>query len=230
MDVGDASQRPVTIVLAGGDALEHPTRRPIPRASLVIAADGGLHHADGLDLAVDVLVGDLDSVDPDRLARAREAGIEVDEHAPDKDDTDLALALALAARRTPPGGRVLVVGGHGGRLDHLAANLTLLTGPTLAAHDVDALMGEAVVTVVRPGAPRRLRGRVDELVTLLALNAPARGVRTSGLAFPLDGSDLQPASSLGVSNRFARPDATVAIDDGVLLAIQPLPDRKDPWP
>jgi len=230
VDVGDASPRPVTIVLAGGDPLELPTVRPIPRPSLVIAADGGLHHADGLDLAVDVLVGDLDSVDPQRLARARAEGVEVEEHAPDKDDTDLALALALAARRTPAGGRVLVVGGHGGRLDHLASNLALLTAATLASHDVDALVGDAVVTVIRPGAPRRLLGRVDELVTLLALSDRARGVRTTGLAFPLAGSDLHPASSLGVSNRFTEALATVAIDDGVLLAIQPLPDDQDPWP
>jgi thiamine pyrophosphokinase len=219
---------PVAIVLAGGDALRSPLVRPLPDADLVVAADSGLHHAQDLGLTVDLVVGDLDSVDPATLARAVDRGARVESHPVDKDATDLALAMDAASTATGRQGRILVVGGHGGRLDHLAANLALLASERYADVAVTALIGDALVTVVR--GERRLGGRVDELVTLLTTHGPARGVTTSGLAFPLDRATLEPGSSLGVSNRFAVPNASVSVESGVLLAIQPNPHAEDPWP
>ena len=50
---------------------------------------------------------------------------------------------------------------------------------------------------------RELEGEPGELLTLLAVNGPAEGVTTEGLAYPLRGETLEPGSSRGVSNVFA---------------------------
>jgi thiamine pyrophosphokinase len=114
---------------------------------------------------------------------------------------------------------VIVVGGYGGRLDHFLANALLLASPSFADLDIEALVGEALVTVIHRKAT--LSGAPGDLCSLLAVGGPARGVRTDGLRFPLDGEDLLPGSTRGVSNEFIEPVATVSLDHGALLAVQP---------
>lgn len=216
----------LTVVLAGGAPLSGTLVRPLPGAARVIAADGGILHAGPLGLTVDVLIGDLDSTPAARIDEARRAGVHIVEHARDKDATDLELALDLA--RDEGAGRVLVIGGHGGRVDHLLGNVGLLASPRYADLELTALLDAAIVTVVRTG--RTLSGRPGEAVTLLATHGSAEGVTTEGLAFPLDGGTLEAGSSRGVSNRLIDDRARVTLERGVLLAVQPDPDPEDPWP
>src|SRR6478735_9382506 len=117
----------VAIVLAGGDPVEPHVRAKLPADAYVVAADSGLHLALPLGLRVDLVVGDFDSADPAIVDRAIEAGARVDRHPVAKDATDLELALDAAYARKPD--RITVVGGNGGRLDHLLGNVTLLSAP-----------------------------------------------------------------------------------------------------
>jgi len=189
----------------------------VPGRGTVIAADGGLERAGELGLEVDVVVGDLDSVSSAALARAETAGTRIVRHPVAKDATDLELALdeaaALGARR------VLVIASAGGRLDHLAASLLLLGAERYAALELDALVGDAVVAVVR--GERTLRGDPGDLVTLLPLGGVAKGVTTSGLEYPLAGETLSSGTTRGVSNVFLAGEAHVSVESGVLLAIRP---------
>ena len=224
---GPAELRQV-VVLAGGDPVELPLPRPLPPSiDLVIAADGGYDAAATLAVPVDVLVGDLDSVTPEGLTTARTAGTRIERHPVDKDRTDLALALDEVVAEGPA--EVVLIGGHGGRLDHLLANVSLLAAPEYAALRITALLGAAVVTVVRDRAT--LLGRPGALVSLLAMHGPAHQVTTTGLRFPLAQATLPVGSSLGVSNEFTGSHATVTVADGVLVAVQPgEPDRIEPAP
>ncbi len=111
-------------------------------------------------------------VDAGELAAAEAAGARVHRHPPDKDATDLALALDLVLARAvgAPGGRrvdVTVIGGHGGRADHLLGNALLLGSERYAPLRLRALWGGAVLRVVRDA--QVLDGAPDGLVSLLAL-------------------------------------------------------------
>ncbi|MFP5308620.1 MAG: thiamine diphosphokinase [Actinomycetes bacterium] len=216
MVVEEPHGRPV-VVLAGGDPVAPAVAVGLPADAYVVAADSGLDHAAALGLDVDLVVGDLDSVSPQRLAAARAAGVEVEEHPTAKDATDLALALDAAAARGPAD--VVLVGGHGGRLDHLLANALVLADDRYAHLRLTARMGPATVTVVRDRA--ELTGTRGELVSLLPVHGPAAGVTTVGLLYPLDGEDLAPGTTRGVSNELTGPRATVTVTDGVLLVVQP---------
>lgn len=219
---------PDVVVLAGGDPLPASlladVAEAIDHASLTVAADAGLHHAHRADREVDVLIGDLDSVDPGALEQARRAGTDVRSYPVDKDATDLALALDLVLERTAGAGAgaerpdVLVIGGHGGRTDHLVANLLLLAAERHAPLRIHAWWGADMLHIVRDSV--RLTGAVGSNVSLLALHGAAEGVRTTGLRFPLDDAVLAAGSSLGMSNRMCAPDATVAVRSGVLAVLQ----------
>lgn len=212
----DTFERTV-LVLAGGEGIDRSLRALLPEADSVIAADSGLSVAESLGLRVDLVVGDLDSVDPEALERARRAGAAVEGHPPDKDATDLELALAAARRDGAT--RIVVVGGAGGRLDHLLANVDVICSPALAGTAVEALIGKSRLTVIRARA--LLAGIPGEYLSLLPVGGPVGGVTTSGLRFPLRGETLRPGASRGVSNEFAAPVASVEIRAGVLLAVAP---------
>jgi len=205
------------VVVTGGDPVSVDERAKVPDAAFVVAADSGIEHAQALGLPVHVAVGDFDSVHPAALARAEAAGAAIERHPAAKDATDLELALDVALAHRPR--RVVVLGGHGGRLDHLLANATLLASPAYDEVEVVAHLGGATVTVVRSEAA--VHGAVGELVSLLAIHGAATGVRTEGLLYPLRREDLRPGSTRGVSNELVAPTATVALDAGVLLVVQP---------
>jgi thiamine pyrophosphokinase len=205
------------IVVTGGDPVPRRALDGLPEGALVIAADSGVEHAQALGLPIHLAVGDFDSVAPAALDAAAAAGATVERHPTAKDATDLELALDAALAHAPT--RVHVLGGHGGRLDHLLANALLLASDRYAAVEVVAEMGPARLTVVRHAA--RLHGRVGEIVTLLAAHGPAVGITTEGLQFPLADEDLQPGSTRGVSNVLLGEHASVRVRTGVLVAVQP---------
>lgn len=211
----------VALVFAGGEASPPGVVADVGRGALVVAADSGAVHARREGRAIDVLVGDFDSIPPALLAELEAAGVDVRRHPVDKDRTDLALALdaAVAAGAT----ELVVVGGHGGRLDHELANALLLAAEEYAPYRVEARWGAARLTVVR--GRRELRGGPGELLSLLPLGGPAVGVTTEGLDYPLHDAELHPGVTWGVSNRFGGPSAAVSVARGVLLAVQPGPER-----
>lgn len=231
---------PDVVVLAAGDPMPLDTddvvAAALDGAALTVAADGGILHAHRLDRDVDVLVGDLDSVPDAALARARASGTRVITHPVDKDATDLELALALitdtagttvdgttidgdAGPHVPEAPNVWVVGGHGGRADHLVGHLLLLAAPQFAGLHLHARWGAATVDVVRDRTT--VHGRAGDLVSLLAVHGPADGVTTEGLRFPLERARLAAGTSLGLSNRMLTDAATVHVTDGVVAVIRP---------
>lgn len=209
--------RPHVLVFTGGEPVPVEVLSTLPRATTVIAADSGLRSAQALGLPVHAVVGDMDSVEPDELAAAAAAGARIERHPAAKDATDLELAMDAAVELDPAA--ITVVGGAGGRLDHLLAAMLLLTAERYASIPVVARTGSAIVTVVRDVG--WLSGHEGALVTLLAVRGPAEGVTTTGLRFGLAGERLEPGSTRGVSNEFTGERASVRLDTGVVLAIQP---------
>ncbi len=207
------------IVVAGGVPIDVAVVDRLPADAIVIAADSGAAQAARLGLHVDLVVGDLDSLAPGQLDAAVAGGAAVERHRPDKDKTDLELALDAAVERGVE--RIVVVAGQGGRLDHALANLLLLASADYETTHLEAIVGHAHLHVVRAGPSHELEGTPGELVSLLAVNGPARDVYSEGLAWALTGDDLLPGSSRGVSNVFLAPTALVSIGEGVLLAIVP---------
>jgi thiamine pyrophosphokinase len=205
------------LVFAGGDPPGPEGLARSAGADLVIAADSGLAHARALGVHVDLVIGDLDSVDPAALDAAVADGTVVEQHPAAKDATDLELALDAALHRGATA--VHVVGVGGGRLDHFLGNVLLLASPHYATARVDAHVGGAHVTVVHDHVD--LDGAPGALCSLLPLGGPAVGVLTDGLRFPLHRETLPPGTTRGVSNEFLGTRATVSLESGVLLAVIP---------
>lgn len=209
------------LIVLGGDTPPLGVTDVVPGHDLVIAADSGVDLALALGLSVDLAVGDFDSVTVDGLARIEGQGARIERHPAAKDATDFELALEAAQQMGASA--ATVIGGGGGRLDHLLANALVMASSRFEALDLVALDGPARLHVVR--RRRCLHGEPGELVTLLAANGPATGITTSGLRYPLTDDRLEPGSSRGVSNQLIGSEAEVVVGSGVLLVVLPGPDH-----
>ena len=184
------------------------------RPELVIAADSGLHAVLHRGWVPDLVVGDLDSVDPAALAEATDAGARVEPAAIDKDETDLELALLAAVDAGADTVRVIVRGD--GRLDHQLANLVALAAPELAAVEVSAAVGEHEAWVVR--GERRLTLEIGRHLALLPVGGSA-WVTSEGVAFPLADEELSPFAGRGIANRVTAEPVRIAVHAGVVLVL-----------
>jgi thiamine pyrophosphokinase len=212
----------VTLIVAGGARPDPLVVAALPEVDRCIAADSGADLALAVGLHVDLVIGDLDSVSADGLERARAGGAEVREFAPDKDRTDLELAVEAAAEGDPD--RLVIIGLAGGRLDHALANIGTLARAARPGLEVDGLIGSARLTVVL--GSRTLTGALGETVSLLPVLGPVEGVTTTGLEYPLDDEPLAAGVARGMSNRFVANRATIEVGSGLLIAIQPFALRE----
>ena len=189
---------------------------------LVIAADAGAETAERLGSRPDLAVGDFDSIDPAALVRLEAAGVPVEISPTAKDESDAELAVRAALARGADA--LTIVGGFGGRPDHLIANIGLLALPELAGMSVELVDGTTRLSLLRGPGRRSLAGRAGDLVSLLPLGLGVEGVTTDGLAWPLTDEPLPAGPARGLSNVRVGPLAEVSVRIGLLLVIETMVD------
>jgi len=184
-----------TILLGGALSVDDRVLALVAE-SRVIAADGGMRHAEALGVRPEVWVGDFDSTDADLVARFPE--ITRKSFPPAKNLTDGALAVEEALERGA--GRIVMAGAlQGERTDHGLMNMLLavrlagdgidivLTSGEEEAHPL--LAGETVVEMPE-GALFSVLG-VSDLAGLSIDNA----------IYPLEDFALPFGAARGVSNK-----------------------------
>ena len=214
-----AQQDGPILVFANGELAEIGwVNTYLARAAAVVAADGGLRHLLPLGRRPNALIGDLDSLPPGVVAE--EAADRVIRYPRDKDETDLELALLYAVEQYP-GHEVLILGGFGGRLDHMLANILVLAHPRLLGQPirfVDDRESAWLLTADAPGATT-IHGAPGDIVSLLPLGGPAHVLATTGLRWPLRDETLLFGPARGVSNEMTAAVATVRLGAGVVLCV-----------
>jgi thiamine pyrophosphokinase len=125
------------------------------------------------------------------------------------------MELAFLAARARGSTELVVVGGKGGRLDHLLVNAALIAACDWAS--VVWMTGSEIAYVVR--RLLTIDGRAGDLLTLIAWGGDAHGVTTEGLRFPLSSETLAFGTARGLSNVMLEPRAKVSLSSGVVLAI-----------
>ena len=206
------------VVVAHGDVDPHD-RAQLQDAQLVVAANGGALALEKWGVVPHAIVGDLDSLD---LARAQEyaaRGVTVVPFSPEKDESDLELAIAYAVEAKADD--ILLLGIFGGeRFDHELANTLLLAGESYRGRGLRAVRGQVAVRALRGGERLELAGAIGDGVTLLAVGGDAEGVRTQGLRYALAFETLRFGAARGLSNVVMSQPASVACDRGALLVIE----------
>ena len=193
-------------------------RRTLTEApdALVVAADGGVRVARDYGVAIDVVIGDMDSVDEDTLAELAAQGTDIQRSPAEKDETDLELALDWAVEHGADWIRVF--GAMGGRLDQTLANMYLLALPSLKECDVRLVSRAQAAWLWYPGQ-HTLQGAQGDTVSLLPLDGFVSGIHTENLYYPLKGEQLTIGPARGISNVMQGDTAQISFDEGLLLVV-----------
>lgn len=202
-------------VFVGGDPVSPERIGGLGPADIVVAADSGADIAAAAAVTVNILVGDLDSISRRAMERIFDGETVIEAHSPDKDATDLELALDVALRSKP--GEIVFVGGGGGRLDHLLGNVGIIGSPAARHVPVSWVMERETAHVVRgrksiPTAP-------GQLFSLIPIGRDARGVHVRNARWPLRDASLRVHGSVGISNLALGKEVEIEVGEGAVLAI-----------
>ncbi len=211
-------QNMTAVIFANGELNQAPELDEImSQAELVIAADGGANHCDKFGITPDILLGDLDSIDPALLTSYQDKGIAIERHPIQKNATDLELALDLAVEK---GARTIwLIAALGGRWDMSLANLMLAASAKYQDQHIFLAGQDCTMQILHPSQIHTIRGRAEQKISLLALQGDVHGVTLTGFAYLLSGQTLLFGSSRGVSNLMLTNEATVQHADGTLLCV-----------
>ena len=205
-------------MIAHGD-VDPRDRAHLGGAELIVAADGGTRALERWNFVPHAIVGDLDSLGIDRAAEFAALGVTVVPYAPEKDESDLELAIAYAIAAKADD--IVLLGTLGGdRFDHEIANTLLIAADGFRGLRLRAVRGGTTMRALHGGETLDLSGAAGDLVTLLAVRGDVEGVRTHRLKYPLAGETLHFGAARGLSNIVVSAGATVSCDRGVLLVIE----------
>jgi len=210
------------IILTGGEgpqaALVKQFIEQEAKDALLIAADSGLAAAQSAGLEVDWVIGDMDSIgDEARLSAFPPQ--RVIRHGRDKDCTDTELAFSHALENACD--EVWIIGGGGGRIDHLFAIRSLFERDVFPLRWItDA----ADIRCIDSAAKNELSMILEKeaVVSVFPLGSGPWEAESDGLKWPLAGLPWD-RGFFGLSN--TAPDGKFSVRAllGRFMLILPLP-------
>lgn len=203
---------PVCYIFGAGEF--SPCEITLSDDDLVIAADGGYDHLIHIGLRADIALGDFDSVTSPELWE--DTICERYTYSPEKDDTDMILAIKLGLSK---GYRTFAIyGGLGGRLDHTIANIQALS--YIAAEGAQAILyhEDYELTVIK-NSSYTIPKEVNGCVSVFSLSDRSENVTIKGLKYEVEGVTLSNTFPLGVSNETTGKKGIISVENGILLIL-----------
>ena len=215
MSVCKRSEMPSMVnigVLAGGDSSLLPKDQ-----ELYVGVDGGCLKLLEQGLPLDMAVGDFDSISETDLSKIQTQAKQVVQSVPEKNDTDLELALK-AVFEAYPDAVVTVYGAFGGRLDHFLSNIFLPTDPDLAPYmeQIQLVDGQNRL-IYRPAGCHEIQP--DPAMSYVGFMPVGQGrLEITGAKYPLHQENYFLKAMYG-SNEFLDQPIQVSLDRGYLVIV-----------
>lgn len=168
----------------------------------------------------DLAVGDFDSINAEEWTVLEEKVPRMRRFKPEKDETDMELALVYALEEQPE--TVRVFGATGGRLDHFLANAFLIAAfkrqhPSVSFELIDVTNQ---LTVHLPGNYQVIKDRCKPYISFIPAFGGAGGLTLHGFKYPLENRDIPAGSSLCISNELIQETGHFSFEKGILMMIR----------
>ena len=200
-------------IYTGGEVFpENITEHP-KGDDICIAADSGFHNAKKCGDRVDILVGDLDSIGSYKLDKKPEL-LQV---PAEKDVTDTQLAVETAIERGAT--ELIIIGGFGGRADHMLSNLAILEDLSMRGIYAIMLDGQNRARFLRSTSTLIPKSGY-KYVSILAVDPVVKGVSVEGCKYPLKKAKLSRNFQYAVSNEIIGNCALISVRKGAVYIIE----------
>ncbi len=200
-------------ILLGGTLTPTPRLLRQIAGSRVIAADGGILHAETLAVSTELWVGDFDST-PD-AARKRFDHVSREEHPTDKDRTDGEIAIEAAIARGAK--RLTLVSGLGGQADHVLGHFMLALRYAQEGLRVSITSGDEEAYPLLPGV-HEFDLPAESRISIIPLSKLDR-LSLKNVYWPLNDTVVPLGSTRTLSNRAKGPvQVELASGYGMIIA------------
>lgn len=180
--------------------------------SLVISADRGFLLAEKFGIKSDIIIGDFDS-----LGAVPEFDSEVITFPPEKDDTDLMLAVKEGLKA---GCKTFTLYGcMGGRFDHTLGNIQTLAY-LIEKGATGKIISDSEVIQLVPSGNYKIKKRENFSLSLLSYSEQVTGLTIRGTEYTLDNGTVCNSFPIGISNKISEDYAEISFNSGKLLIIQ----------
>ncbi|WP_028506243.1 thiamine diphosphokinase [Ruminococcus sp. FC2018] len=177
----------------------------------VICADKGVLHAHELGIEPDLIVGDFDS-----LGYKPDNECEIISFKPEKDDTDLMIAIKEAIKRGKK--QIMIYGALGGRLDHTIGNIQALAYAVENCASASLISDSDIAAIYAPGE-YEISNKQGFSLSLFSYSENVCGINLSGVKYPLENGCITNSFPIGVSNEITGETAKISFEKGLLLVV-----------
>lgn len=188
---------------------------------MVIAADAGLELLKALAIKPNAVVGDFDTVKKSVVEEfSRMPGVEWEVHKPEKDETDMELALMIAGRKGA--GKVDILGGTGGRIDHTIGNIHLMLPFFKQGMEIRMVDSQNMIRLLGPEKPHVFQKEqmYGKYISFLPLTETVEGINLTGFKYPLVNKTITIGTSLCISNEIVGQEAVLTFSSGILICVE----------
>jgi thiamine pyrophosphokinase len=163
--------------------------------------------------------GDFDSVSDDEWRRIESEVGNLIKVKPEKDETDMELALNWALLQKPQ--QINLFGATGGRLDHFFGNVQILMKPVLENLEthVEIIDGQNHLFAKGPGSYSISRRPDRTYISFIPMSPSVEGLTLAGFKYPLSGRNISLGSTLCISNELVGEHGTFSFSEGILLVV-----------
>lgn len=208
-------------IVAGGPEDLLPNLHEYDGSNVLWAgADRGVYHLIKRNIKPTIAFGDFDSVTTDELQLIKSQVAEFKKFQPEKDETDLELALNWAIGQNPE--RIRLFGGTGGRLDHFYANVQLLIPPIINRNFVPIELFDLhnQLFLKGPGNHTLSKKETHKYVSFIPVVKDVPDLTLKGFKYPLKNRHISIGSTLCISNELIDDYGTFSFSEGILLVIR----------
>lgn len=210
----------INIVGAGPEELLPNLKEFDQENSIWVGVDKGVSVLLSKGIIPTIGFGDFDSVTYDEWKKIEERIAGIKKFLPEKDETDMELALVWGLEQGAK--EIRIFGGTGGRLDHFLANIQLILQPILQEKQtrITIIDRNNYIFALAPGEHHIAVIPEFKYVSFVPMTAAVKNLSLKGFKYPLTDCHIPLGSTLCISNELNNDSGTFSFDEGILMVIR----------
>ena len=205
-----------TLIVAGGNRpSEALLKSYIEDVDIIVGADKGSEYLYDYNIMPDLILGDFDSIDRNKLKIIENKNVEIIKFPPEKDYTDTEIAVMEAVKRGAD--TIYLFAAIGTRADHTLGNIGLML--KARKEGISIIMVDDHNKMYLSEKNMILNGKPGETISFHALSEVVKGFKIRGAKYNLDSYDMHLLDPRAVCNEFLDTPINISYENGELLII-----------